>query len=250
MQSKTDNCSFLLENLIFQGLLERREVNRSVCYKANRSTPAWGTLDLLFGQAAYMFYASPVPLAQAVFLDRDGVINKVLIKGGRPVSPINLHEFELEEGVKEAFERLKKDKFLLIVVTNQPDIARGKMSRETLEDMTEMIYSTIPVNAIWICEHDDADGCNCRKPKPGMLLEAAKRWGIDCSRSFMVGDSWKDMGAGHAAGCTTILLDRPYNNGVTCGYRLPSLKQAVELILRLSTENALGNQERKVICPT
>ena len=172
-----------------------------------------------------------------VFLDRDGVINKVVMRNGRPFSPRTINEFEWTDGVKEYIERLKEHEFLIIVVTNQPDIARGKMSRESLDGMTEMIYSAMPVDAIWICPHDDADGCSCRKPKPGMLLEAAKRWSIDCSRSFIIGDSWKDMEAGRAAGCTTIILDRAYNQGVTCIHRLPGLKEAVGLILKLGRED-------------
>ena len=196
-------------------------------------------------KAAYSLDALPARLSPCVFLDRDGILNKTKIRNGRPCSPRTLNEFELEKDINESLESLREDGFLLIVVTNQPDIARGKMSRRVLEDMTERIYSTMPVDAIWICEHDDADGCACRKPKPGMLLEAAQRWGIDCSRSFMIGDGWKDMEAGLAAGCTTILLDRPYNRGVACVYRLPGLSQAVELILRLSAENGKEKEKRE-----
>ena len=168
---------------------------------------------------------------RAVFLDRDGVLNRLVMRDGSPSSPRTIEEFEWEDGVVEAVERLKEYGFVNIVATNQPDIARGKMSEESLKAMTARVYSDIRIDEVRICPHDDADGCICRKPKPGMLLQAVKRWAINCSRSFMVGDSWKDMGAGRAAGCTTILLDRPHNQGVLCDYRLPGLKEAVELII-------------------
>ena len=232
-----DKCGGVLEYLISLGLLERCNANRGVFYKADCSAQYWGALDRLLGNAGDSLNTSPAPLAPAVFLDRDGVINKVMIRNRRPFSPRTISEFEWADGVKEALKGLKHHGFLLIVVTNQPDIARGKMSRESLDAMTEMIYSTMPIDAVWICPHDDGDCCNCRKPKPGMLLDAAKRWAIDCSRSFMVGDGWKDMEAGYATGCTTILLDRAYNQGVSCNHRLPGLKDAVELVLKLNTKN-------------
>ena len=169
---------------------------------------------------------------RAVFLDRDGVITRTVLRNGRPCSPRTMEEFAWEDGVQKELMRFKDNGLILIVVTNQPDIARYKMSMDTLNAMTDRIYSEIPVNAVLVCPHDDIDGCNCRKPKPGMLFEAAKVWGIDCTCSFMIGDGWKDMGAGQAAGCTTIILDRPYNQEVQCDYRVPRLKEAVEIILR------------------
>lgn len=236
-QALRDQCSPVLDHLILLGLLEGCEEGGDIWYKADCSGAYWGALDGFLRDAGYALNSSPVPSAPAVFLDRDGVINEVVIRNGTPLSPRTISEFEWADGVKEALKGLKHEGFLLIVVSNQPDIARGKMSRETLDAMTEMVYSATPVNAVWICPHDDGDGCNCRKPKPGMLLDAAQRWGIDCSRSFMVGDSWKDMEAGYAAGCTAIILDRAHNKGVTCDHRLPSLKEAVDLILKLNKEN-------------
>ncbi len=168
---------------------------------------------------------------KAVFLDRDGIINKVLIKDGKPFSPRTMQEFEWEEGVRKAIKKLKDHGFLVIVVTNQPDIAREKMSHEALEAMTNKLYSTLHVDAVLICPHDDKDGCSCRKPNAGMLLEATKKWRIDCQRSFMIGDGWKDMGAGRAAGCTNIMLDRTYNQEVDCDYRIKSLAEAVDIII-------------------
>ncbi len=177
-------------------------------------------------------------LQPGVFLDRDGVINKVIMRNGSPASPRTVGEFEWEEGMKDLIVKLKDHGFPLIIVTNQPDIARGKMSQETLDFMTGKIFSTLPVDDIIICPHDDMDDCGCRKPKPGMLQASAKVWGIDCSRSFIIGDSWKDMDAGKAAGCTTILLDRPYNQEAACDYRLAGLNESAELIIKLKTQGS------------
>ena len=180
---------------------------------------------------------------RAVFLDRDGVINKVVMRQGMPCSPRSVKEFEWEEGAREAIASLKEHGLILVVITNQPDVARGKMSQESLKTITQMIYSQTKADDVFVCRHDDSAGCRCRKPEPGMLLEAAKRWHIDCDGSFMVGDGWKDMGAGQAAGCRTILLDRPYNQGVMCDYRVQDLEAAVEVILRelYRSEMALRN---------
>jgi D-sedoheptulose 7-phosphate isomerase len=169
-------------------------------------------------------------MSSGVFLDRDGVINRVVMRNGRPASPRTIEEFEFESGIKNAVSMLKEGGLPVIVVTNQPDIARGMMARSTLEDMTERIYTSLGIDAIRICPHDDADRCNCRKPKPGMLLEAAAICNVDCSRSFMIGDGWKDMEAGRAAGCVNILLDRPYNRKAACDHRVHGIEEAVQLI--------------------
>ena len=127
--------------------------------------------------------SSPIPLSpssksrKAVFLDRDGIINKVLIREGRVCSPRTIDEFEWVDGINEAIKRLKDKGFKIIVVTNQPDVARGKIAKEILMAMTELIYSTLAVDAVFVCPHDDADGCNCRKPSPGLILEASRQMG-------------------------------------------------------------------------
>lgn len=168
---------------------------------------------------------------RAVFLDRDGVINKVVMRSGKPCSPRSMDEFKLEDGVEEAIVRLKEHFFIIIVVTNQPDIARKKITLDSLNVMLDRIYSELQIDAVWICPHDDIDGCNCRKPKAGMLIEAAEKWGIDLGCSFIIGDSWKDMEAGKTAGCATILLDRWYNQGVMCDYQTRNLEEAVKIIV-------------------
>ncbi len=169
--------------------------------------------------------------ARVVFLDRDGVINQVVMRHGQPSSPRSLAEFNWEGEAIQALARLKRHGFTLIVVTNQPDISRQKMSRAALEAMTKKIFSQTAVDALYVCPHDDPDGCHCRKPQPGLLHGAKRNWGIDFKRSFMIGDSYKDMEAGRSAGCFTILLDRAYNQGVVCDQRVPDLTAAVDLIL-------------------
>jgi D-glycero-D-manno-heptose 1,7-bisphosphate phosphatase len=150
------------------------------------------------------------PCRRAMFLDRDGVLNRALVRDGIPCSPRTIEEFEILPGVEEALTDLRAAGFVLVVVTNQPDVARGRMSRDALNAMHRALLARLPIDEIRICHHDDADHCLCRKPRPGMLCEAAARWGIDLSRSIMVGDRWRDISAGRAAGCRTFLIGDGY----------------------------------------
>jgi D-glycero-D-manno-heptose 1,7-bisphosphate phosphatase len=168
---------------------------------------------------------------RAVFLDRDGVINRAVFRDGRPTSPRNLAEFEIEDGVEESLKRLRAVGFKLFVVTNQPDIARGLMPRESLRLMTDRIMATLAVDEVRVCPHDDRDRCGCRKPNPGMLLELACEHGVELGGSYLIGDSWKDTSAASAAGCRSIILDRPYNQGDPANFRVANLAEAVNLIL-------------------
>jgi D-glycero-D-manno-heptose 1,7-bisphosphate phosphatase len=140
----------------------------------------------------------------AVFLDRDGVINRSVMRDGVAHPPNSLDEFELLPGVGDAVVKLKSAGFVLVVVTNQPDIARGTQSAETVESINEVVAQELGIDAVLVCPHDDIDNCVCRKPKPGLLLQAMERLDIDLEKSFMVGDRWRDVAAGHAAGCRTV----------------------------------------------
>jgi len=166
----------------------------------------------------------------AVFFDRDGVINKVMIQDGKPFSPRRFKEFKFVEGVENVLERLKREGFLNIIVTNQPDIARGLMEWKELNKMHEYIKENLPIDDIFVCPHDDKDNCECRKPKPGMFFEAAKKWNINLNASFMIGDSWRDIEAGKAAGCITILVDMPYNQRVDPDYRVEKIEEVLSII--------------------
>ncbi len=147
---------------------------------------------------------------RAVFLDRDGVLNRPLIRDGKPYPPRALEEVEILPGVAEALENLKRAGFLTIVVTNQPDVARGTVRRETVEEIDARLASQLPLDQIMVCYHDDRDACQCRKPAPGLILTAARQHDIDLSKSYLVGDRWRDVEAGQHAGCKTILLDYGY----------------------------------------
>lgn len=150
------------------------------------------------------------PIRRAVFLDRDGVLNQSLIRDGLPYSPSGLHEVEIPAGVPQACACLRRHDFLLVVVTNQPEVARGRLTRKSVEEINDFLRKRIRLDDIRVCYHDDSDGCECRKPKPGMLLAAAQDFNIDLSRSFIVGDRWRDIEAGRRVGCRTVLLDYGY----------------------------------------
>ena len=149
-------------------------------------------------------------MRKAIFLDRDGVINKTFIKNGLPYSPPTFELLEILPGVKESILRLKKLNFVCLVVTNQPDVSRGIIEKETVIKMNNYLKDEIKLDDFFVCYHDDHDNCKCRKPKPGLLLEASKKWDIDLKKSYMIGDRWKDIEAGKNAGCKTIFIDHNY----------------------------------------
>jgi len=147
---------------------------------------------------------------QAVFLDRDGVLNRGIIRGGRSYPPANLDELEIPAGVAEALQSLKAPGFALYVVTNQPDISRGTQTRSMVDQINRSLAAQLPLDGVYVCPHDDRDHCGCRKPKPGMLLAAAAEHSISLADSYMIGDRWRDVEAGQRAGCRTIWLHAGY----------------------------------------
>ena len=172
----------------------------------------------------------------AVFLDRDGVLNEALIHDGKPYPPEDADALKIVAGAREGLEALRAAGYLLIVVTNQPDVARGTQSGETVDAIHERLRAELPLDAVYACCHD-GDGCDCRKPKPGLLLSAAGDLGIDLARSFMVGDRWRDVDAGARAGCRTVFLDFGYRErGPTDPptVRVASLRDGVAWILQQS----------------
>jgi D-glycero-D-manno-heptose 1,7-bisphosphate phosphatase len=169
----------------------------------------------------------------AVFLDRDGVINRTFIRDGTPCPPVSLRDLEILPHVPKALSALKAQGYSLVVVTNQPDVARGTASRELVDSIHERLKGELGLDAIFTCFHDDADGCDCRKPKPGLLFRAAHDLGIDLTSSFMVGDRWRDVEAGRRAGCRTFFVDRSYRETPPSSYdfRVGSLVEASGIIL-------------------
>ncbi len=172
-------------------------------------------------------------LRRAVFLDRDGVLNDVLMENGRPRSPRNLEEFRIVAGARQALDQLRAAGFRLIVVTNQPEVVRGLQTRNTVEMMHRQLATALPVDEIRVCFHDDPHACMCRKPRPGMLLEASRAWRLNLAECFVIGDRGKDVLAGRNAGCRTVLLDRDYNASNDGGpdIKVTTLRQAAEAIL-------------------
>ena len=149
-------------------------------------------------------------MRRAVFLDRDGVLNEPVVRAGKPYPPDSVAGLRIYPEAARVCQALRDAGFLLIVVTNQPDVARGTQQRSVVDEMHARLAAEVPLDEILCCFHDDADYCACRKPKPGLILEGARRHGIDLARSFMVGDRWRDIDAGQAAGCRTIWIDRGY----------------------------------------
>lgn len=167
----------------------------------------------------------------AVFLDRDGVINEVVFRGGKPASPRSLEEFVLTEEIEASVARLGEAGFPVYVCTNQPDVARDLLDAAELDRMHDHLRARLPVDEVVACTHDNHHDCACRKPKPGMLTELAERHGVSLARSFFIGDSHKDMDAGRAAGVVTILLRRDYNTQASGDVEVTRLAEAVEHIL-------------------
>lgn len=175
----------------------------------------------------------------AVFLDRDGVINRSVVRDGLPFAASTLEEFEIFPEVSEACRRLKDAGFLLIVATNQPDVGRGTMKKETVEAIHAEMCRQLPIDRVEVCYHPGhgASNCDCRKPRPGLLLNAARELGIDLARSWMVGDRWRDIDCGRAAGCRTVFVDRGYAEALKQrpDFRVKNLAQAAEIIFEESS---------------
>jgi D-glycero-D-manno-heptose 1,7-bisphosphate phosphatase len=178
-----------------------------------------------------------VIVRSAVFLDRDGVINRALVRDGKPSPPGSLAEFEILPGVADACARLKRAGFLLVVATNQPDVGRGTLSRELVETIHHQMMKELSLDRVEVCYHPGkgASACDCRKPHPGMLIRAAQDLGIDLKRSWMVGDRWRDIDCGHAAGCRTMFVDYGYSEQLRQipDYRVAGLSEAADLILKV-----------------
>ncbi len=171
--------------------------------------------------------------ARAVFLDRDGVLIRAPVTRGLPTTVRSPEAVELFPGTEQALGRLHGAGLLCVLVTNQPDVARGLVDRRVVEAMNAGLRDLLGLDDVRVCYHDDADNCRCRKPRPGMLKDAAEALGIDLAASFMVGDRWRDVGAGKAAGCTTIWIDRGYaeRSGKDADYAASSLYDAVDVVL-------------------
>jgi D-glycero-D-manno-heptose 1,7-bisphosphate phosphatase len=173
-------------------------------------------------------------MEKAVFLDRDGVLNRAFIKNGKPFPPYDFNNLEILEGVKDIIVDLKKSNWLVIVVTNQPDVARNITSKKNVEKINNYLKLILQFDEIYTCYHDNDDFCDCRKPKPGMLVTASKKNNIVLKNSYMVGDRWSDIEAGNKVGCKTIFIDYNYKEKkpVNFNYRVKSINEAAKIILK------------------
>ena len=171
-------------------------------------------------------------MRKAIFLDRDGVINKIIIKNGLPFSPSSFAELEILPGVKESILKLQKLNFVCLVVTNQPDVSRGIIEKKTVVKINNYLKDKIKLDDFFVCYHDDHDNCKCRKPKSGLLLDACKKWDIDLKKSYMIGDRCKDIEAGKRAGCKTIFIDCNYKEAKpkNTNFTTDSLLNSVHII--------------------
>ncbi len=170
---------------------------------------------------------------RAVFLDRDGVLNLSVVREGKPYPPANLSELKVAPGVDQGCKALREAGYVLIGITNQPDVPRGITEKKVVEEINRFLVDRLSMDSIRVCYHDNADECECRKPKPGLILQAAQEKEIDLEASFMVGDRWKDVEAGRRAGCRTVLIDNHYAepNKTKPTYTVSSFPEAVAAIL-------------------
>jgi D-glycero-D-manno-heptose 1,7-bisphosphate phosphatase len=179
-------------------------------------------------------------VARAVFLDRDGVLVVPEFRDGRSFAPTRLEDYVFYRDAASALWRLKVAGFLLVVVTNQPDVGKGVTDRKVIDDMHALLRESMPVDVIMSCFHTAAENCDCRKPKPGMLLEAALKFRIDLAESFMVGDRASDVEAGRVAGCRTVFIDLNYaseKKPATQDFTAGNLTEATDIILGAATKN-------------
>jgi len=177
----------------------------------------------------------------AVFLDRDGVLNEVAVENDTPRSPRSAEELHVVANAAEELSRLRHAGYLLVVVSNQPDIARGLVTASAVQGMHAKLEAALPVDAVYFCPHDTTDRCNCRKPEPGMLLTAERDHSLALDASWLIGDRWVDIAAAHSAKVRSVLIDRPWSweptssgappPGLEPDERVADLSAAVAVIL-------------------
>lgn len=175
-------------------------------------------------------------MKKAVFIERDGILNEVKAGPKHQIAPLTLEEFKVNKAAEPALKKLKAAGFVLIANTNQPGLSRGYQSRRELDRMHDIIRRTFPIDDLMVCPHDEADHCPCRKPRPGLFIEAAFKWHLNLDHSFVVSDKWQDAEAARTAGCTSLLLKSPWVGNVHHDFVLPSLDAIAEKIISLKTQ--------------
>jgi D-glycero-D-manno-heptose 1,7-bisphosphate phosphatase len=175
-------------------------------------------------------------MKKAVFIERDGILNEVKAGPKHQIAPLTLEEFKVNRAAEPALKKLKAAGFVLIVNTNQPGLSRGYQSRRELDRMHDIVRRSFPIDDLMVCPHDEADHCPCRKPRPGLFIEAAFKWHLNLDHSFVVSDKWQDAEAARTAGCTSLLLKSPWVGNVHHDFVLPSLDAIAEKIISLKTQ--------------
>jgi D-glycero-D-manno-heptose 1,7-bisphosphate phosphatase len=173
-------------------------------------------------------------MTRAVFLDRDGVVIEAVVREGKPYPPQTLQDVSIDPDAPKSLDQLQASGYKLILITNQPDVARGTQDRSAVEAINKLLRTRLPIDDCFVCYHDDSDHCSCRKPRPGLILMAAEQYNIDLTTSFVVGDRWRDIEAGHAAGCRTVWIDRGYREkwpAIQPDARVTGLKEAAGWIV-------------------
>jgi len=171
--------------------------------------------------------------SKAIFFDRDGVINKAIVINGKPYPPKSLSEIVLLNGVKEGMLMLRQYGYKLFIVTNQPDVGRGLIPVESIIEIHSFLLKELEIDEIFCCFHGSDNECDCRKPKPGMILKAIEKWNICKEGSFLIGDRWRDIEAGKSAGIKTILIDYHYEEKKSLPFiTFDNTFQAMQFILK------------------
>lgn len=174
----------------------------------------------------------------AIFLERDGILNMERLEGTHAAPPMVLEQFQLNHEALEPLQQLKAAGFLLIATTNQPLLSGGTLLRQELDRMHTLLRKSFSLDDIFVCPHDSSDFCPCRKPKPGLLTEAAFKWHINLDKSYVVSNKWQDSEAARAAGCTSLMIQSPFNGKGHHDIVLPSLSAVAERILRIPARAA------------
>lgn len=167
---------------------------------------------------------------RAIFLDRDGVLNEAVMRDGKPYPPASAAEVRLIDGAGEGLARLKALGYFLLVATNQPDVARGTQTMDELGAINAVLDAALPIDAFFICPHDSSDGCECRKPKPGLLTTAAEHWELSLADCLMIGDRWRDMDAAAAAGVRGVWIDYGYQERGPSAEPAATVKSLLEAV--------------------
>ena len=188
-------------------------------------------------------------MKKAIFIERDGILNEVRRETKNPISPLTLEEFKVKSDAESALRDLKAAGFVLIVTTNQPGLSRGCQSRRELDRMHDLLRQQFPVDDLMVCPHDESDYCPCRRPRPGLLIEAAFKWQLNLEYSFVISDKWQDAEAARTAGCTSLLLSSPWVGRAHPDFVLPGLDQIVAKILALKRPAGLVSSAMPLTFP-